>query len=386
MQTCFTQQEGGDPEYPEYVPKQKGIQRADASGKIIECQRDPSDGRVKCPVGKNGALVDAKAPEVKHVTKVKAKHPPRLPTRIIETPPFPKDPAEPEEEQEEVEEQIRKQEGPAPPKPPEPINEPPGAVARKRKQKEPEELFMMEQWQSTPAHGACDPAAIFSVRESLEQVKANVPAHVCLEEYKDVDNACLDLQTGFDKGLAKCANQSFVSLARQKANKFHACIKEEFRASPHVRPDTKADTAHKLRVSERTVLRDLIWPKKNKSPTQPHPTPQEIREEEQAPDITKEPEHPDDNPGEDLPPQMTIQKKRKKPRPPPPPPIIKRPQELQGTGITAWTEPGAPESLVQAAQAPIAVVPLCPLSHPCAMAAQRRRRRRAEGFLFGVRA
>jgi len=339
----------------------------------------------------DGAIKHARTEHEPIETKYSAKHPPRLPTRVIQNPKFPVKEAE-EEEVEEIEEDIAKEMGPEPkPKPPPPVEAPEGPVARKKKEKDKEPEYQMVASKVNPAHGPCDPAVIFEQRARLEEIKSDVAAHVCLDPYKAIDNALLDLQDGFDRGIAKCANQSWVSLARQKAYQFHACIKAEVRAAPHITPQAKADIAHKLRASEGTIERSLIWPDKNVSPSwspeaakehpvQAAPTPEEQKTIEEIQSTEEE------NPIERLPAKAKVHLPKgagsKKMEPPKPKVLAPRPEEPKDTARSPWTEAGAPESWLRPAYAPVSAAVLLPDVRPCGAAT---RRRRAEGFLCRVK-
>lgn len=341
----------------------------------------------------NAAAV--KQPQTRHLVeggpvdgKRHKKHPPRLPTRVIDTPTKLKEP-EPEDDEAALEKEIKKEEGPQPPKPPAKIEEPDGPRGKKWVKDPdmgpgPEPMYMMTEYRATPAHGACDPVAIFEVRSALESVKADVPAHVCLDPYKEADNALLDLQDGYDRTVAKCGNQSWVAKARQSCDAFRKCITDEVRSlDAHIRPETFIDLKAKLSDLETTVPSRLLWPEKNVPPRPKHPQPadreQILEEEREIAKIHLEPEV--ENLAAKLPAGATIhQPGRKKPTPIPPQ-IIERPPDDEDTASTPWTEPGSYPSLIHS-QMPLAGVVLGPGPGTCASLAAARRRSKAEGFLW----
>lgn len=313
-----------------------------------------------------------------------AKEPPRPPTRIVPTP-TPVLRPEPEKSAEQLEEELRQEEGPPPPRPPPPERPPPPPRRGGHYQHgQPEPIYEMQSFKVNPAHGACDPAAIFEVRAALEQVKADVPAYVCLDTYKAVDNALLDLRDGFDRGVAKCGNQAWVGMVYQKADAFHRCIVDEIRQAPHITPETRDDIDHKWRVSVRTLPRRLLWPEENVAPGRwgRRRQPGGVREEEVARKIRKGPEEDSiaDTIADSLPPEAHVKSQR--PRGAPPVEVIKRSPNDGDIPNGPWTEPGAPPSLVNSQAPALTVAALCPAVRPCAVSA---RRKRAEGFLCGVR-
>lgn len=329
------------------------------------------------------------------------KHPPRLPTQVIETPAKLKEPEPPEEEEAALEKEIKKEEGPQPPKPPAKIEEPDGprGIAKKIKDpfesvKDPEPRYMLTESRATPAHGACDPVAIFEVRSALESVKADVPAHLCLDPYKEADNALLDLQDGYDRTVAKCGNQSWVSTARQACDAFRKCITDECTSlDAHIRPETLNDLKSKLSDLETKVPSRLLWPEKNVPPrpkyqaqaqypqaqaAQAAETEQIQEEEREIAKIHQEPEV--ENLAAKLPKGATIRQPGRKKPTPIPPEIIERPADDEDTGNSPWTEPGSYPSLIHS-QVPMALVVLGPGPGTCSRLAAAKRRSKAEGFL-----
>lgn len=179
-------------------------------------------------------------------------------------------------------------------------------IVREKTKKDPEPTYLLVSSKTNTAHGACDPQAIFEVRTSIEQVKADVAAHVCIEPYKAADNALLDLQDGFDKkGVAKCGNDDWIRAARLKIFAFRNCIRDEVRAAPYVRPETKNDLSYKMRDLFYTYRSRLVFTGKRKGKHYAL-TPAAQKEE----DIIKMAEEEEEDPRDDLPEEVHVHPKR----------------------------------------------------------------------------
>lgn len=326
----------------------------------------------------NGAAAKHEAEIQRLIEKLRprAPRPPRLPTRVIDTPP----PRKPEPDL--PQEAMKVSPGPQPPRRPPRPKEAGGHQSRPGGPIVEEERYPLISTKSMPAWGPCDPAAIFEARSVLEQVKADVPKHVCLDQYKQADNELIQLQMEFDNGLAKCANEAYVSSARAKAGAFTRCIAGEVRAAPHIREDSRMDLTHKLRAAERILPRKLEPPSQNVPKT---PAPLGSEEEVGSPfkkgngGTFKEGEFEINKKTPDRHIPAEVQKLRT--RTVTKPQIVKEP-EMEDEAHSPWTEPGAPRSLVNS-QMPIAVAALHPGNPPCASAV---RKRNSRAFLCEVRA
>jgi hypothetical protein len=320
-------------------------------------------------------------PKSEVVRKYTPEDPPRRILRVIDTPRRPGEPPPVPNEEEELKKEIRQLE-PAPLRPPK-VEEPEGPVGRKvyrKAEPKPERMIMIDS-KKNPAHGPCDPAAIFEMRSRLEQIKADVPEHVCGDPYKEADNGLVDLQIGFNRGMAKCQNRYWQSITWQKIKNFHKCIKMNMEGAPHLRPEARRDMLSKLELAD-YYKQNLLYPFSKKTrpprPIRKKNQPLTPAEKEELQEIEREIIQQDKEAKENpegfvkIPPEINVKNKMPLRTPPPEGVVNEMPKD---TSETAWTEEGSPPSLIHAGM-PVACAFLGMLWEPSDV-----RRRIAEGFL-----